>query len=332
MSTRIRYIIQNFPQRDYNRLMKTLENSFKLANADVVSFRLKVLDHGKIYGSNSACHAFGLSRATYFRWQKRFVESKKRLSSLVPCKTTPKRVRVMRTDYRLLEFITSFRKQFGNLGRAKIKIFLDEYAKQLEIKSLSERTIGKIIQRKHLFENKRKHYQKSKSKRLRSKYAPKVKSPGFIEVDCVTLYLAGEKHYFVCCIDVFTKFALVKKVKTLSSLNAKTVFADFQKLLSFPIQTVQTDNGSEFLHTFSAYLEKQNITHFFSYPHCPRTNGVVERFNRTLQEEFLERSQTLINNSDQFCGKLELWLSWYNTKRPHAALKYQSPQQFLTNL
>ena len=118
MSTRIRYIIQNFPQRDYNRLMKTLENSFKLANADVVSFRLKVLDHGKIYGSNSACHAFGLSRATYFRWQKRFVESKKRLSSLVPCKTTPKRVRVMRTDYRLLEFITSFRKQFGNLGRA----------------------------------------------------------------------------------------------------------------------------------------------------------------------------------------------------------------------
>ena len=90
MSTRIRHIIQNFPQRDYNRLMKTLENSFKLVNADVVSFRLKVLDHGKIYGS-SACHAFGLSRATYFRWQKKFSESKKRLSSLVPCKTTPRK-------------------------------------------------------------------------------------------------------------------------------------------------------------------------------------------------------------------------------------------------
>jgi putative transposase len=308
--------------------MKTIENSLRLAHTDVVAFRLKVITHGTKYGVKSACDAFGVSRASYFRWQKKFKESNKKLASLVPQKTRPQQVRRMTTDYRLVAFITDFRKQYGNIGREKIKPFLDQYALELGINSLSYRTIGKVIQRRQLFEDPPKQRRKVKLIKNRSKYAPKVTTVGFVEVDCVTLYVLNQRHCFVCCIDVLSKIALVKKVKTLSSLNTRDTLVDFINSLPFPIHTVQTDNGSEFLSAFDDYLTKLEITHQFTYPHCPRTNGVVERFNRTIQEEFLNRSSSLVYDLDRFYVKLTKWLDWYNTSHPHAALGYLSPLQF----
>ena len=79
--------------------------------------------------------------------------SGKKLLSLVPKKTRPKHVRQMTTDWRLIQFIREFREQYGNIGERKIKIFLDEYAAELGIKTVSSRTISKVIKRRNLFFN-----------------------------------------------------------------------------------------------------------------------------------------------------------------------------------
>jgi IS30 family transposase len=94
----------------------------------------------------------------------------------------------------------------------------------------------------------------------------------------------------MCCIDIYTKFAHVRKVKTLSSKQAKLTFQEFQKLSLHRVHTVQTDNGSEFFDNFHAYLKEQEIKHQFIYPKSPKINGVVERFNRTIQEEFINNN------------------------------------------
>ena len=52
-----------------------------------------------------------------------------------------------------------------------------------------------------------------------------------------TLYINREKHLFVCCIDVFTKFALVRRVKSLSSQSAKQVLVTFEQLTSHSVHT-----------------------------------------------------------------------------------------------
>lgn len=133
-------------------------------------------------------------------------------------------------------------------------------------------------------------------------------------------------------IDIYTKFALVSLVDHQRAVNAREIFQQFQLRYSISVHTVQTDNGSEFLGVFHEYLEEQKIKHIFIYPHSPRINGVVERFSRTIQEEFIDRSDDLYFDIPAFEVKLTKYLSWYNTTRPHSALHYQAPLQFINQI
>lgn len=312
--------------------MKTLENSLNFDKSDPAKFRLHVLEHYYKYGWKSTSEAFGIGKSTLYDWKKQYELAGKSLLSLIPKKTRPKRVRQMNTDWRLVQFIREFREQHGNIGREKIKIFLDEYATELAINSIGHRTITKVIKRRNLFfDSVKKTKRKNKFSRDRTKKSPKATSPGYVEMDSVVVYIEGIRHTFMCCIDIYTKFAHVRKVKTLSSLQATLTFQEFQQVTPHPIHTVQTDNGSEFFKTFHQHLEKQHIKHQFIYPKSPKINGVVERFNRTIQEEFINRNDEIYFDLEAFQVKLSGYLDWYNNKRPHTSLGYLSPMQFINN-
>jgi len=61
-------------------------------------------------------------------------------------------------------------------------------------------------------------------------------------------------------------------------------------------------------------------------------NACIERFNRTLQEEFLNyNKETLAYDLNGFNGKLIDYLFWYNTKRPHWSLGLISPLRYICN-
>lgn len=327
-TNRSRYILSYFRHRDYNTLVKLL--SPKLS--DPVKFRLHVLSHYYKYGYKSAVDAFGVPKSTLYDWKRTYEASNKDSFSLVPKSTRPHSTRVMTTDHRLVEFIKVMRKEYGNVGKDIIKPFLDEYAKDIGIESIGKTTIAKIIKRKGFtFEKRVKYKRKGKYSKLRIKISPKVKHPGFIQMDSIIIYVNKQRHLFISVIDIYTKYALVVKVKSLSSLNAKKTFIRFQKEVPTDIHTVQTDNGSEFLAHFHDYLEEEKIKHLFIYPRLCRVNGVVERFNRTIQEEFIKRSDEIYYDVDAFEIKLTKYLYWYNNKRPHYSLGYVSPVQFINS-
>ena len=330
-STRLRRRREWFSCNDqYDWLMKTLENSLKFDRSDPAKFRLHVLEHYYKYGWKPTIEAFKVGKSTLYDWKSKYETSDKALLSLVPKKTRPKRVRLMTTDWRLIQFIREFREQYGNIGRDKIKIFLDEYALELGVSSISPRTISKVIKRKHLFfDPQKKSKRKHQFARDRSKLSPKVTAPGYVEMDSVVVYVNEIRHNFMCCVDIFTKFAHVRKVNSLSSKQALITFQEFQQQSPHHVHTVQTDNGSEFFKVFHKYLDEQGIKHQFIYPHSPKINGVVERFNRTLQEEFINRNDEIYFDLEAFAGKLTQYLQWYNGTRPHMALNYQSPLQFI---
>jgi transposase-like protein len=314
--------------------MKTLNNCLIYEKSDIAKFRLRALNHYYQYGWQAVASAFDLKKSTVYKWKIDFEKSRKRLISLVPKSTRPKHTRFMMVDPQLSEFIRTVREQYGNVSKYKLKILLDEFAKSVGLSSYGTSKINKIIVRNHYyFDTPFKAKRKRKLLSPRLKRSPRETTPGYIEMDSITLYVMERKYYFMTVIDVVTKFAWCTLVKSLSSKQAKKVLMKFMNQYQYPVRAVQTDNGSEFLKDFDKYLQQQNIAHHFIYPRSPRINGVVERFNRTIQDEFLSRSDELYYDLLAFEEKLLHYLNWYNAKRPHYSLKMQTPvaylQQFL---
>jgi hypothetical protein len=323
---RARYLLPKFSKNSYAVLMKTINNSLILESSDAAAFRLHVLGVYYQHGWKAVISAFKISKSTLYRWKHRYEQSQKRLYSLVPVSTKPHKLRSMQTDSRLVAFISSIRNEYGNLSKYKIKSFLDEYAKQLDITPIGITTIGKIIKRKHLFIKAKKRYAHKKyGSFTRVKHSPKETTPGYLEMDSITLMVMGRRWCFTSIIDVVTKVATVTLTKSLTAKSAQEALELFIRNQRYLPRTVQTDNGSEFLGEFHKYLETNNIKHQFIYPRSPKINGVVERFNRTIQEEFINRSDEIFYDQAAFVLKLNKYLIWYNTRRPHYALKFKTP-------
>src|SRR3989344_2074553 len=323
---KLKYTLPKFTPGQYYALMVSFRNLHGFEENDVAKFRLMVLNHCYQFGWKAAVSAYRIKKSTLFDWKARFEKSGKKLSSLIPQSTKPLHSRRMTVDMRLLEFIKSMRKEYGAVSKYKLKPFLDEYAKSLGLSGYGLDKISKIIKRnRYFFETRPRTKRRVKPLVLRLKKAPRQTTPGYVEMDSITLYVNNKKYYFVTAIDIVTKFAWCKLTTSLSSRSAKKALIEFMAQYPYPIREVQTDNGHEFLGEFDEYLRQQNILHHFIYFHSPRLNGVVERFNRTVQDEFINRNDELWYDLDLFNQKLTGYLQWYNTRRPHHSLDLKPP-------
>ena len=170
----------------------------------------------------------------------------------------------------------------------------------------------------------------------RLSYLNSVKSRGLLVwlYDFICIFISGLKRYILTAIDLNSSFAFAYTYTNtnLSSRSSTDFFHKLDKVSPVSIGRIQTDNGAEFHKLFREELEKKNITHFFAYPRRPQQNAKVERFNRTLQEEFINHHlQLLAYAIDEFNRKLMDYLLWYNTERPHYALSLQTPINYIIN-
>ncbi|MGA5824448.1 IS481 family transposase [Kitasatospora sp. NPDC094028] len=96
------------------------------------------------------------------------------------------------------------------------------------------------------------------------------------------------------------------------------------------INRVMTDNAKNYRlsHDFRAACQALGARQKFTRPHCPWTNGKVERFNRTLQTEWAYRQ--VFTSNRQRSRALAPWLEFYNTRRRHTALGGQPPTSRLS--
>ncbi|MCD6300026.1 MAG: integrase core domain-containing protein, partial [Dehalococcoidales bacterium] len=93
-------------------------------------------------------------------------------------------------------------------------------------------------------------------------------------------------------------------------------------------RAIQVDGGSEFQDAFERECQKRGIKLFVLPPRSPKLNGHVERTQRTHTEEFYEVTEANFEIRELNQALLE-WEKVYNTIRPHQALGYLTPQQFL---
>src|SRR3989344_3685897 len=84
---------------------------------------------------------------------------------------------------------------------------------------------------------------------------------------------------------------------------------------------------TEFAKYFRMAAGSLKLEHYFSRPRTPKDNAFDERFNRTLQDEFIALGH-LTDDCAIFNRELTEWLIEYNFHRPHQSLRYETPIQF----
>lgn len=289
----------------------------RFARDEVATERLKIINFYIKYGEREAKEAFGVGRKTIHVWKKRLSLSQGKLVSLIPTSTKPINARGMQTDPRVVIFIKTLRENHPRLGKEKIYPLLVSFCKNEDITPIKESTIGKVIKRNKLFYQREgrmyhnpasKYVRRTKTKRMRIRYSPKHKDLGHIQMDTILRFEDGIKYYLYTAIDAKGKFAFCLTFKTLTSSNTLDFYQKLIQVMPYKILSVQTDNGLEFLAAFEAYLERIGIKHLFTYPRCPKINGVVERFNRSIQDEFVDSNLHLIYNQKIFSSKLADYL------------------------
>jgi len=307
-------------------------------NTEVAKFRLKVINFHSQFGTKATLAAFPVSRSTVFLWKKRFRDNRGRLSSLIPRPTKPHIPRTSTIDLRIVLEIKKLREEKYSPGKKKIKPLLDKFCRKNGLDPLAESTIGKVLKRNNYFKTKNntkpqhnpaRQRRKWKTKRKRVRYAPKPETHGYFQMDTIAKFVDGVKRHIYTAIDVKLKFSFSLMYPQLNSRNAKDFFKKLKQVYPLTTRIVQTDNGLEFLGEFDQYLKKQKIKHLFTYPRCPKINSTVERFNRTLQEKFINPNLYLIHQPKLFNDRMIDYLLYYNGERPHESLGDLSPLEYL---
>jgi putative transposase len=319
-------------------VMPVISSLRKFDESEVAKERMRIISFYESYGEKATKEAFGVARQVISVWKKRVKNGHNHLVSLTPTSTKPKTVREMLVDHRLVAYIRSQREQYPRRSKEKLKPFVDLEAKRLSIPTIATPTIGKVIKRNNLFFAGKRHTyhnpaskyaQRKQKQHIRVKRAPNPDLFGYLEMDTITKIVNGIKFYLYTAVDVRMKFSFAYPFTRLNSQNTVEFFKKLELLFPVPIREVQTDNGLEFLGNFESYLLQRNIKHNFTYPRCPKINGVVERFNRTIQEDFLEFNLEYFFTPKDFCVKLADWLVYYNCYRVHQTLGLVSPMDYL---
>jgi uncharacterized protein (UPF0248 family) len=154
-------------------------------------------------------------------------------------------------------------------------------------------------------------------------------------------YLGAQDTYFVgtmkgvgriyqqTFIDTYSGVAIAKlyiektAITAADMLNDRVVlFFDEQQI---PLQRILTVRGTEYCgkvesHSYQLYLAMEDIDHSKTKAHHPQTNGICERFHKTMKNEFYDIAfrKKIYNSLEQLQTDVDHWIDKYNEQRPHS--------------
>jgi len=130
-------------------------------------------------------------------------------------------------------------------------------------------------------------------------------------------------------IDTYSRVAFAKLYDRKNALVAAEILNDrvipFFEQHDIPLLRILTDRGTEYCgkrehHEYQLYLTLEDIDHSKTKARSPQTNGMCERFHKTMQDEFyaIAFRKKVYNNLDELQVDLDNWMHWYNHERTHS--------------
>jgi transposase InsO family protein len=302
--------------------------------------RLRWMDYYLRHGRNATvtCRHVDISRQTFYRWWRRY--EARRLETLEDDRRTrrPRRVRQPQVAAPVVDRIRTLRETYPRWGDRNLAVLL-----QREGVPVSHATVGRVLTRLRRQGQLREPpvvraalHKQRRRRRLARRYAQRrpwgfqPHRPGdLVQLDTtpITLY-PGCQRIHITARDVISRMDVVAAYKHGNSTAAAHFLRDALPRMGFPVRALQIDGGAEFKAHFERACERLGIALYVLPPRSPRLNGNVERAHRTHQEEFYD----LVEVPDDLTvhnALLRAHETVYNTLRPHQALNYLTPNEFL---
>jgi transposase InsO family protein len=154
-------------------------------------------------------------------------------------------------------------------------------------------------------------------------------------------YLGSQDTYFVgtmkgvgriyqqTFVDTYTRVAFAKLYTEKTAITAahtlNEVVLPWFSTQEVPLLRVLTDRGTEYCgkveeHAYQLFLAVENIDHSKTKVRSPQTNGICERFHRTMKQEFYDIAfrKRIYSTLEELQKDVDTWLSQYNNIRPHS--------------
>ena len=153
---------------------------------------------------------------------------------------------------------------------------------------------------------------------------PEAQNAGdLIQIDTIHVGPADEDRIYVyTLLDVFSRWAYATVSKRINTYKSLWFVKQAQIHAPFQFHTLQSDHGSEFSTYFSEHIQVHGLAHRHSRVRMPNDNAHLERFNRTIQEECLDRIPKTLH---AYRREIPEYLRYYNTERMHLGLNYKTP-------
>ena len=305
----------------------------------IANFKYSVLQHAREHKNIAyTCKKLNLSRSVYYKWLKRFnklgylgLQDKKKAKPKMPNRIKPDKEQII-LNY-IINYPTHGPRRIANeLRQQKMTI--------------SETGIYHVLCRKQLNHRlDRLFYAQEKSNNpiVTERYLREIKKrqkvhihahyPGYLF--CQDTFYVGTikglgRIYQQTGMDAYSNLGFAKVYTdktTLSAIDflATKVLPIYEKF-HIPLDRILTDNGKEYTthwlngrHEYELFLKQHGIRHTKIKPRSPQSNGIVERFNRTLLEKFYQIAmiKKVYTSLPQLQDELDKFMTYYNFKRTH---------------
>ena len=335
--------MESYYRNGYSRFKKQSSKSVNHYRQEIIEERLRIIQFFDEFGAEATRKAFDKSRSTIYLWKQKLRKANGRIAALAPGSKAPIHRRRRIIPPFIEAFILTYRTDHPGADKTTIAPVLASACNSAGIRPVSESTVGRIIH--DLKEKGRlpkstkitinartgkllvREHRKPRQKQRRKGFCPT--QPGdIVQMDTVSIFACGIKRYIFTAIDVSTRFAFACTYPSNSSANGRDFLRKFVTVAPFNTARIQTDNGGEFEKHFDKACQEYDLVHFFNYPRHPRSNSYLERFNRTIQEQFVYWHIDYLDELNDFNAKMMEYLVWYNTEKPHRGIGNLSPLRY----